>query len=197
MADQENAAGGNAPEPKRLDFTIQNIGFSAEAIYAPGHQLNEAEANVLNQTRVENLRNNFAGVIKGKLAELAKETPPRSELTEEEIENLRSQFAEYESSYEFQGRRATRVPVDPVKREATKMAREAIIAALKKKGLTPGELVEGKMEELISGYLGAHPEVTDEAKRRVEAVKSLAEGAGEEINLGEDDLKPTEEPKPE
>lgn len=185
MADVEHPAPAEAEAPaaKSADFTIQNLEFSASLPYAAGHVLNAAEAATLNQTRIENLRNNFASTIKAKIAEIGKETPPREELSEEEKSELQAQFAEYEASYEFQGKRSTRTPVDPVKREATKMAREAITAALKEKNLTPSQLVEGKMDELIGQYLEKNPQVTEEAKRRVETVKSLAGDALDGIDL--------------
>lgn len=182
MADQNEAPAAEAPA-KTKEITIQNIPFTVNMPYAAGHVLNAAEADSLNQTRAENLRNNFASTIKAKLDELKKETPAREELDEAELEALRTQFDTYEASYEFQGRRAGRAPLDPVKREATKMARETITAALKAKNLTPAQLVEGKMDELIQKYLEGHPEVTDEAKRRVEAVKSLATDALDGVDL--------------
>lgn len=187
MADEDQTQTPPQGEPeasaKTADFTIQNMQFTASTPYIAGHVLNEAEAASLNQTRIENLRNNFAGTIKAKLAEMAKETPPRTEFTEEETEKLKETFAEYEASYEFQGKRSSRAPVDPVKREANKMAREAITAALKTKNLTPSQLVEGQMDKLVATYLERNPSVLDEAKRRVETVKSLAGDALDGVDL--------------
>lgn len=175
-----------------MEITVQNIGFTISAPYAEGHVLTKAEAGVLNQTRAENLRNNFAGVIKKKLEEIGKEEPPRSELSDDELGTLRAQFEEYESTYEFQGKRSTRAPVDPVRREAVKIARETITAALKKKNLTPSQLVEGKMDQLINDYLSANPSVMDEAKARVEKVKAEAADALAGVDL-DGAIKPEEE----
>lgn len=171
------------PATGKIDFTIQNIPFEAAAPYAEGHVLSKQEAAVLNQTRVENLRNNFAGVIKKKLEALSKEEPPRTELSDDEIAGLKEEFASYEDSYEFQGKRTSRAPVDPVKREAVRMAKDTITAALRGKGIEPKNLVEGKMEELISGYLDKNPQVLEEAKARVEAAKALANDALAGIDL--------------
>lgn len=174
---------GEAPQGAKIEFTIQNIPFEAAAPYAEGHVMSKQEAAVLNQTRVENLRNNFAGVIKKKIEAIAKEEPPRTELSEDEIAALKEEFASYEDSYEFQGKRTSRAPVDPVKREAVRMAKDTITTALRGKGIDPKNLVEGKMEELISGYLEKNPQVLEEAKARVEAAKALANDALDGITL--------------
>jgi hypothetical protein len=187
--------GEQAPTGK-MDITIQNLGFECAAPYAEGHVLTGPEASVLNQTRAENLRNNFASVIKGKLKALSEEEPPRSELTEDEIADLREQFASYENEYEFQGKRTSRAPIDPVKREANKMAKDAINAALRERNINPKDLVAGKMEELISQYLAKNPDVLEEAKRRVENVKQAANAALDGVDL-EGAVKEADEAQPE
>lgn len=181
-----------APVVGKIDFTIQNIPFEAAAPYAEGQVLNAAEAATLNQTRVENLRNNFAGVIKKKIAEIEKETPSRTELSEEEIQSLKDQFATYEAEYEFQGKRASRAPVDPVKREAVRMAKETITAALKAKDMEPKQLADGVMEKLIAGYLEKNPAVMEEAQARVAAARNAASDALEGMEI---DLKPAAAPQ--
>lgn len=183
MADQDETS-APAAEAKKLPITIQNLQFEASAPYAAGHAINENEATALNQTRVENLRNNFAGTIKAKLEEISKEDPARTELSAEEIDELKEKFAEYDAEYTFQGKRiGTRAPVDPVAREANKMAKETITAALKAKNIDPKNLVEGRLESLIKEYLDKNPQVTEEAKARVAAVKTLAADALEGIDL--------------
>ena len=187
--------GEQAPQGK-MDITIQNLGFECAAPYAEGHVLTKAEAGVLNQTRAENLRNNFASVIKAKQKALSEEEPPRTELSEDELADLREQFAAYESEYEFQGKRTSRAPVDPVKREANKMARDAINAALRERDINPKDLVAGKMEELISQYLEKNPDVLEEAKRRVETVRAAASAALDGVDL-QGAVKSAEEAQPE
>lgn len=185
-------AGNEAPTGK-MSLTIQNIAFECAAPYSEGHVMTKAEAAVLNQTRAENLRNNFAGVIRKKMDELSKEEPPRTELSEEELSSLAEQFSAYEDSYEFQGKRTARAPVDPVKREANRIAKDAITAALSAKGITVKQLVEGKMEELISQYLDRNPSVLEEAKARVAASKAAAESALGGVDL--DELVKEDEPE--
>lgn len=122
-------------------FTIQGVEFSAPFRYAAGHVLTEIEAKVLNQTRFENLRNNFAGVVKASL-EGKEGSIPQADLP--------AKFAEYEAAYEFAapgtgtGARA----LDPVEKEAKALATE---------------LVKAKLKEIGRSYT-APKEATDEEK---------------------------------
>ena len=150
---------------------IQGVDFDAPAPYAAGQEINEPEAATLNQTLAENLRNNFAAKVKA-----AKETNGDN-LSDEVIAGLRADFATYADSYEFHGRRATRAPVDPVKREATKIAKSIVLAALRQKKIETKSLPEGKLEELVEGVIGRQPQIMEEAKRRVEASKNVATDA--------------------
>ena len=149
-------------------ITIQGMSFAVPTPYAEGHQLSAAEASTLNQVLSENLRNNFAGTVK-KAAEAAS---TNGHALDEAA--LQAQFAEYAASYEFHGRRAGGAKVDPVTRTAQSLAKGAIMAALKKNKIDPKTLPEGKMDELVAGLLAKDSQFMDEAKRRVDASKSLA-----------------------
>lgn len=176
--------------PKSIDFVIQGLDFTAQAPYAEGHTITKAEASALNQVRVENLRNNFASRVK---ASMDKAKEEGRELSDEEKDGLQAAFADYEASYEFQGKRQARTPVDPVKREATKMARETISGALRANGIKLDQLPEGKMDELIEGYLAKHPEVSKEAAARVERMKQAANDALEGVDVSQLAQLPAEE----
>jgi hypothetical protein len=149
-------------------ITIQGLTFAVPTPYAEGHVLNTAEASTLNQVLSENLRNNFAGTVK-KAIDAA--TANGGSLDEAA---LQAQFAEYSASYEFHGRRAGKAHVDPVTRTAQSLAKGAIMAALKKNKIDAKTLPEGKMDELVAGLLAKDSQFMDEAKRRVDAAKSLA-----------------------
>lgn len=149
-------------------ITIQGMSFVVPTPYAEGHALNAAEASTLNQVLSENLRNNFAGTVKKAVEKAAADGAPLDEAA------LQTQFAEYAAAYEFHGRRAGRASVDPVTRAAQALAKGAIMAALKKNKIDPKTLAEGKMDELIAGLLAKDSSFMDEAKRRVDAAKSLA-----------------------
>lgn len=150
-------------QPVQLtDVTIQGKSFKAQLPYAEGHVLTATEAAVLNQTRVENLRNNFASFMKRAAED--KESP--RELGQDE-------FDKYQAEYKFGVRQGgTRVAVDPVTREARAMASKAIKDALKKKNVDLKSLPEGKFDELVDGLLEKRPEFRQQAETIVNARKS-------------------------
>lgn len=148
--------------------TIQGLVFALPPQpYAEGHVLTALEAGALNQTWAENLRNNFASQVK----KIIGETP--RELSENEISALTAKFTEYAASYQFSVR-ATRTPTDPVGAEAYKLAKAAVMAALKSKLIDTKTLPEGKMDELVKSLLAKKSEFTEEAQRRVVAAKAAA-----------------------
>lgn len=107
------------------NITIQGEAFVLKAPYEPGHTLTEVEAKVLNRTWCENVANNCRKVVK----EGADEAN-----TEVTIEAARKKVAEYAAKYEFSLAAAggSRASLTPEQKEARKMAREFIMAKLKK-----------------------------------------------------------------
>lgn len=106
---------------------IAGVNFEAPFKYATGHVLTEVEAKVLNQTRFENLRNNFASTVKA--ANEGKE----GALT---VDQLPAAFAEYEATYDFAtpGTGGGSRSLDPIEKEAKALATDLIKQALKAKG---------------------------------------------------------------
>lgn len=163
-------------------ITIQGLIFPVAAPYEEGHQCNSAEAATLNQTRHENLRNNFRTTVL-KAFEAAKKDG-REGLNDKEKAELLSKFGAYEQEYEFAGKRASRGPVDPVEREARKIAREIILGAMRAKGLSMKDRPEGEMDSNIDLLLSKRPGIREEAKKRVQSLKDMAaESLGEEIDF--------------
>src|SRR4051812_20346229 len=112
--------------PKR-EITIKDVVLQVISPFTEGHVLTAGEANVLNQTLAENLRNNFASRVK--------------EVTEkagsvEAIDHaaLQEELNEYTKEYEFGVRKAGAPAVSPVMRQALSLAKDAIKAKLKKDG---------------------------------------------------------------
>lgn len=184
-----------ADDGKTMDFTSYGVSFEISAPYTSGQVMGEGEAHSLNQTRVENIRNNFAPTVK-EITDKAKSE--EREVTEEEVATLQSALAEYEKTYVFQGKRTMRAPVDPVKRKARGLARDIIANALRSRNIKIADLAEGKLDDLIGQYLEGHPELTVEAKRQVEEAKAIAGEALSGVDL-ESMLKPktTEAPTEE
>lgn len=173
-----------------LNATIQGHEFNfGEPRYAEGHSINANEANALNQVMLENIRNNTASRIK-RAAEEQKVKPEEVNLDttmvpgdeEGSTISLRQSIELYAARYEF-GIRAVRsaAPVDPVEREALKIAKETVRKALAAQNIKVKNLPEGKYEELVETY-AQRDEIVKEAKRRLKTAESLGTEA---MDLGE------------
>lgn len=162
------------PTPNATSTTeviINGIVFLTPAPYAKGHQCDEIEASVLNQTLAENLRNNFSKAVKK-----AKEKAGDRELTEPEVAALQQTFADYCKSYKFALRTGPKIPVDPIGKEALKIATSLVKEALAKKGQKPSDLVDGLFDEHVA-KVAAFDNVVTEARRRIEATRAVASEA--------------------
>lgn len=172
----ESPADPNAP----ITIKVQGMFFSFSPRYHEGHVLTAIEADVLNQTFGENLRNNFASKIRAAEEALAKDLPEGQEpraFTEEERTAFANDFSAYASTYTFKAPRVGAGPVDPIEHEANKIAKAIIVAHLAKKNIKASSLPEGKLTELVKGLLAKQPQIRDEATRRVEALKTAGDDA--------------------
>jgi hypothetical protein len=144
-------------------LTIAGVALTLIGRFAAGHVLTENEASALNQTFAENVRNNCAKKVK--------------ELSEAgtDVAAIQAVVDEYAANYDFGVRKATSQAVsrDPVARRATTIARNAVTAALKAKGIDKKTLVEGKFDELVAAF-AAKPDTIEAARRAIETEKSVA-----------------------
>lgn len=94
-------------------FEINAPPFVAGAI-----ELTEGMAHTLNQTRAENLRNNFASRVKNTLN-------GAEDLTEDQKASLQTAFDAYADKYEFGVRQpgTGRKPADPIEKEMMALAK--------------------------------------------------------------------------
>lgn len=161
-----------APHPSEQKVKIAGVIFSAPAPFQAGHILSHDEAGVLNQTLAENLRNNFSRTVETAKEEAVKARGEGAALEQHELDKLALTFAGYAESYKFGVRRVASMAVDPVEREARKIARAAIEAKLRENNVE--KPAKERMEELVTQLIGKRPEITAEAKRRVDAVKAAA-----------------------
>lgn len=119
-------------------ISIHDEMFDVTAPYAEGAVLSAADAKVLNQTRAENIANNFRKQIKD-----AKEKG-------ESLDTVRSAFAEYDAKYNFSMGGGPRAPsMDPVEREARAIVKRAIVAQAREKGKSLKDLNPEKVEANI------------------------------------------------
>jgi hypothetical protein len=113
--------------------------------------------------RRENIRSAFVRLCKRQGLSLENMTPA-----------LLKAFNALAEDYTFT-RTTVAKPQDPVEAKAWSIAKDLADAALKKGNVARSELLPGKYEEMISNILEMKPEIMEEARTRVEEIKSLAD----------------------
>jgi len=163
------------------EITIQGLAFEVDRPYKAGQiDLSEGEAHALNQTRAENLRNNFAPQVRKAIEEYRKANnlPEDGEVavTNLDRDTLQTEFDKYADNYKFAvgGGGGTRTPLDPVMREATRIATDKVKTALSEKNIKLSAVSKDRMAELVKQVIGKYPEIKAEAQRRVEATGAIA-----------------------
>lgn len=168
------------------NITIQGLEFEVPRPFKAGsHELTAGEAHALNQTMAENLRNNFASVIKDAIEAYRK---ANSLAAEAEVpvgnldhDDLQSQLDKYAGEYKFRegGGGGTRTPTDPVERESVLIATAKVKAKLSEKGIKLNSVSKEKMAELVKAVIEKYPDIKAEAERRVKAAEGISlEGLG-------------------
>lgn len=159
-----------ADAPRR-DFTCQGIILSAPLPYEEGHELTKNESAVMNQTWVENLRNNFAA----KLQKLCKEhkVEDAEKLPEDIKKTVQKTFDDYAEGYEFGVRGVS--TVDPVRAQAVQLAIAKVKEALKKKGHKLSEIGADKIKEMAEDAVDKRPAFMERAEKLIAAKRAAAE----------------------
>lgn len=155
---------------------IQGVEFTAPFKYTAGHVLTEVEAKVLNQTRFENLRNNFAATVKASL-EGKEGAVPQADLA--------AKFADYEAAYDFAmpGQGGGARTLDPIEKEARVIATAIVkekLRALGKSYTAPKEASDeekaayrAQIDEKIDQIAGREEVVAAARKNVADRQKSL------------------------
>ncbi len=130
-------------------ITIQGVMFKIPNIYAAGHVVTKQEAEALNQTRAEGIRNNCATLVKKAKEGLAE----GAELSADVIEALTEAVATYASEYTFSGN--TGRLTDPIDAESKLIAAQILDGQIVKNGMTIKEYKEAgkygpKLAELMA-----------------------------------------------
>jgi len=143
----------------KKQITIAGHTFEVATPFAEGHVCSEAEARALNQTRCENIRNNMAKVVKDA-------TDEGGQLAN--AEEIAFKVSEYDNEYAFTigNTGAGRATMDPIEKEARKIARELITTALKTAGRKVSDIDKEKLATAIA--LKAEDEtIVKLAKKRI------------------------------
>lgn len=153
-------------------FQIQDKMFDIPKPFAEGHTCTGAEAGVLNQTLAENTRNNMAARIKKAV----------EDGTYDQVK-MQGEVDEYLEGYDF-GVRRGRGPVDPTEREARNIAVDAVKNAIRNAGMKVGDVDTADINRLADEAIAANPDITKEAKRRVDQRSKIAVGEMDLSSVG-------------
>ena len=163
---------------ERQSITVKGIGLQVPVPYKEGHPLRSNEASVLNQTYAENLRNNLAKTVAKAISD-ANDDPTRVD-----IKALQVVVDKYVPEYDFGVRRlGAGTPVDPVEREALRLAKEQVREAYKAKGFSIRDVGADVINEKAAEAVEKYPQFKQLAAQNVKAKAKI----GAEV-LG--DLKP-------
>ena len=145
------------------DLVVQGVTLEAPTPYEAGHTLTDNEAHVINQTWLENLRNNFAPIIKKYLDN--GELKSADELSVEQRTELQSKFDAYSSAYEFGVRTGGgRVSLDPVQAQAMQLAVQQVKKSLKAKNFKLKDVGMEKVNELAAAAIEKNPKFLEKGR---------------------------------
>jgi hypothetical protein len=162
-APAEGNEGTGSGDVSTSTITIAGQEFTVKSPYTEGHTLNGAEARALNGLLHENLRNNFAKRVKDGMS------------SGQSRDDLQSALDQYSGTYTFEAKRvggAGRTS-DPYRREAKAIAKNAIIASLKRQGKDPKQIESAKLLDAIE-KASQRDDIKELARRRVDEQKALA-----------------------
>lgn len=152
------------------EITIKGVLFTVPAPFVEGHVLRANEADVLNQTLAENLRNNFASTV-------ASAIEAAGDVEKIDVAALQGQLNEYVTGYDFGVRRSGgggAPKLEPRERIARDIAREKVKEAIKSKGKKVSDFDAAKLNELAMGLVEKDPFYLSEADRRIKAQQKAA-----------------------
>lgn len=130
--------------------------------YAEGHVLSALEAEKLNHVLADNIRTSIIAKLK-RLAEAG----------EVDAAAASAEFQAYADAYEFAAR-APKAAADPITKEAHKIAKEQVFAAIRRKGGNPADYSAEQIAEYVAKVLQHKPEIREEAERRIESSRKMA-----------------------
>lgn len=156
----------------QLTIKGQQFEIADDPAVIVGAIMNEGHVHSLQQTRRENIRNNFAARVEKALGDA-------EQLAPESLQQLQQELQDYAAHYQF-GVRASgpRRVVDPVEKEMLRMAKEDIAAAYFSR---KGERLKGEaLTEAAERLLGLKGEEYNRRARR--ALRDREAAAAEVLN---------------
>jgi len=128
--------------------------------YEEGYVLTAAEAEKLNQVFADSIRTSLMSKLK-KLDD------------KEDHAKVEKMFQQFADNYAF-SIRTPKNAADPVAKEANKIAKEQVFAAIRKKGGNPADYSAEQIAEYVTKVLQHKPEIREEAARRIDSSRKIA-----------------------
>lgn len=160
-----------------MNKTINGLEFEISEPYTEGHTISAIEARVLNQTRAENIGNN----TRAKIKEMQEAGNPDQEIFD--------YVSGVDNSYVFTAGGVSRArKLDPVEREAVKIARDLLKAHLANDGrkltVAPEGMTDEEWDDKVTAEverIAALDEVVKAAKKNVDAKNKQADQLAEAL----------------
>jgi len=158
-------------------ISIHGIEVTISTPYEAGQTITEAEAKALNQTRAENIANNFRARIKA-----AKEGAEGAE----SLDKVLSDLTTYDGSYTFSLAAAggSRSSLTPLEKETRRVAKNWLLAKLKGMGKTLKSYTEEKSADAVESKIleiAATEGIIAEAKKNLANAAKSADAVAVEV----------------
>lgn len=139
-----------------------NVHVTVAQPYAEGHVLTAVEADKFNNVFADSIRTAIMAKLKKWAEEAGFDAAAAS-----------AHFQTYADNYEFSTRSA-KESVDPVEKEAHKIAKQQVLAAIRNKGGDPKNYTADQIADFVVKVLAHKPEIREEAARRIESSRAIA-----------------------
>lgn len=152
----------------REGVLIQGSHFNVVEPFREGDTLNAAAASQLNQVFIENIRNNFAKVVKEVQGE------GERELSETEVKDLQTTLDSYLLEYEFGMRSGGGFrAANPVEAKAMEIAKKVALEQFRKKGKKRKDVVGEELTLAAKALIERYPQITKRAEDEVKKMRSI------------------------
>lgn len=143
---------------------IKGLEFTTPALpYKAGHVLIDREAAALNQTFLENIRNNNAKAIQEEIEKAAAEGRPP------DMKGMQKTLDESAANYKFGEGRQT----DPIETQARVLAKTVVLKNLRAAGIKVKDMPKKDLLAKIEKVLNDFPEVRKLARKQIDDAQKL------------------------
>lgn len=151
---------------QQITIVVKGYQFQLLMPYAPGHQLTEAEAGILNREWTSAVRAGFVGQIEAAIEH------SDAGLDHKQIQGLQFSFQHFADEFAFKALSQPR-NADPLVRAAHTIAKKVMDIRLNANGISRSDYGDSKYEAAISRLMN-RPEVIRQAQAQLDAARDSA-----------------------